>query len=77
MTVIRMAVAVVLAALWVAGVACLGMAATATVAGEDSPGWDCRTMGNLTCGVTDPDTGERYAVMFDDGQPVEVWPIGH
>ena len=73
----RRALGALLALLGVAVAAGLGMAATTPTVGEDSPGWDCRTMGNLTCGVTDPDTGERYAVMFDDGQPVEVGPIGH
>lgn len=39
---------------------------------EDDPGWDCRTMGNLTCGVEI--NGETYLVTFDDGLPVTITP---
>lgn len=37
---------------------CTVLAPTATVT-EDSPGWDCRTMGNATCGADHPLTA-RY-----------------
>lgn len=34
---------------------------------EDSPDWDCRTMGNRTCGMV---IGEvTYLVQFDDDGP--------
>lgn len=39
---------------------------------EESPLWDCRTMGNLTCGVTIE--GALYLVRFEDGLPVDVYP---
>ena len=38
---------------------------------EDDPEWDCRTMGNLTCGVIIE--GQSYNIRFEDGQPVQVW----
>jgi len=38
---------------------------------EDDPGWDCRTMGNLSCGVEVE--GEWYVITFDaKGKPVAV-----
>ena len=38
---------------------------------EDEPGWDCRTMGNLVCGVFFVDTW--YAVEFSNGLPSAVY----
>ncbi len=37
---------------------------------EDDPRWDCRTMGNLTCGVEI--MGTWYTVTFECGEPVSV-----
>ncbi len=39
---------------------------------EDDPRWDCRTMGNLTCGVEIK--GAWYDITFVDGEPVGVTP---
>lgn len=41
--------------------------------GEDSPSWDCRTMGNATCG---PDNVQHVAAgCYDDGGDlVAAWP---
>jgi len=40
----------------------------------DDPRWDCRTMGNRTCGVPGPG-GEIFLVHHDDnGEPVLVTP---
>lgn len=41
---------------------------------EDDPRWDCRTMGNQSCGVEIG--GLWYIVVFEDGQPVDVYPRG-
>lgn len=37
---------------------------------EDDPDWDCRTMGNRTCGVEIE--GTWYLVTFENGVPVGV-----
>jgi hypothetical protein len=38
---------------------------------EDSPQWDCRTMGNHVCGTAGPVEEEPVWVMFDNrGMPV-------
>lgn len=39
---------------------------------EDQPCWDCRTMGNMRCGVLIQ--GDRYIVQFVAGQPVSITP---
>lgn len=42
--------------------------------GEEDEGWDCRLMGNRTCGVLGSD-GWWYNVVFDEsGFPVDVNP---
>ena len=47
---------------------------TPGVANEDQPGWDCRTMGNLKCGVFIVD--QWYIVEFSAGVPASVYPRG-
>lgn len=42
---------------------------------EESPNWDCTTMGNQQCGVRNDD-GEWFVVTFKNGQPVEISPRG-
>lgn len=42
----------------------------APVITEDDPRWDCRTMGNLQCGVEV--NGTWYVITFADTQPVSV-----
>lgn len=37
---------------------------------EDDKRWDCRTMGNMVCGVDIK--GTWYLVQFADGQPVSI-----
>lgn len=37
---------------------------------EDQPCWNCRTMGNMRCGVFIH--GDRYIVQFVAGRPVSI-----
>ncbi len=42
---------------------------------EDSPSWDCRTMGNLICGPGDNDNPQGFEPgRYEAGVLVETWP---
>lgn len=53
------------------GPAIIATAQAAPAAQEDDPGWDCRTMGNRTCGPTN--TQGVPAGLYRDGQLAAAW----